>query len=297
MEVLLLACAVLGAGAALHFRSREKATLARIDRMLDDAIRGDFCESTFDESMLSAVESKFSQYLRSNGVQARQIREEKDRIKALISDISHQTKTPIANILLYAQLLREQELSPAAQDCTDALEGQAEKLRFLIEALVKTSRLETGILAVHPETGSIAPVLERAMEGVRQKAEEKQIMVTLVPTAESARFDPKWTEEALGNLLDNAVKYTPDGGHITLSTKAYELFCRVDVTDDGIGIPEPEQAKIFGRFYRSPSVAQQEGVGIGLYLTRQIAAEQGGYVKVSSVVGRGSTFSLFLPRT
>lgn len=297
MEVLLLICAVLGAGAALYFRHREKATLTRIDEMLDAAIRGEFCESAFDESMLSAVESKFSQYLRSNGVQARQIQEEKNRIKALISDISHQTKTPIANILLYAQLLAEQDLSPGARDCTDALEDQAEKLRFLIEALVKTSRLEAGIMTIHTETASIAPVLERAVVGVRQKAAEKQLTVTLVPSEESARFDPKWTEEAVGNLLDNAVKYTPIGGHITISTQAYELFCRIDVADDGMGIPEEEQAKIFGRFYRSPSVAQQEGVGIGLYLTRQIAAEQGGYVKVDSTVGLGATFSLFLPRT
>ncbi len=296
MEAVLFICAVLGVAAAVYVRGREKATLNRIDEMLDEAMGGDFCESRFDESRLSAVETKFRQYLRASGVQARQIREEKDRIKTLISDISHQTKTPISNILLYAQLLAEQELSPSAQDCVEALESQAEKLGFLIESLVKTSRLEAGILTVTPETAPIAPVLERAVEGVRRQAEEKHLTVYLCPTEESARFDPKWTEEAVGNLLDNAVKYTPDGGHITIRTQAYELFCRVDVTDDGIGIPEPEQAKIFGRFYRSPAVAQQEGVGIGLYLTRQIAAEQGGYVKVSSASGQGSTFSLFLPR-
>ena len=112
----------------------------------------------------------------------------------------------------------------------------------------------------------------------------------------TAVFDPKWTEEALCNLLDNAVKYTPAGGAVTVEVKNYELFSAIRVSDTGPGIPEGEQAKIFGRFYRAPGAYQTEGVGIGLYLTRQIAEKQGGYVKVESAPGKGSVFSLFLPR-
>lgn len=124
----------------------------------------------------------------------------------------------------------------------------------------------------------------------------KGIILTLLPTQAQARFDPKWTEEAVCNLLDNGVKYTPPGGAVTVSVTAYELFCRIDVTDTGMGLAEEEQAKVFQRFYRAPAARDGEGVGIGLYLVRQIAAGQGGYVKVSSQRGRGSTFSLFLPR-
>lgn len=98
------------------------------------------------------------------------------------------------------------------------------------------------------------------------------------------------------NLLDNGVKYTPAGGRITVSVTLYELFCRIDVTDTGPGLAEEEQAKVFQRFYRSPAVQDQAGVGIGLYLVRQIAAGQGGYVRVDSAPGAGSIFSLFLPR-
>ena len=108
-------------------------------------------------------------------------------------------------------------------------------------------------------------------------------------------IDGKWTAEALGNLLDNAIKYTREGG-ITVKTTPYELFLRLDITDTGMGIPEEEQAKIFTRFYRSEAVKEQEGVGIGLYLTREIVSRQGGYLKVSSETGKGSTFSVFLPR-
>ena len=177
-----------------------------------------------------------------------------------------------------------------------ALEGQAEKLDTLIQALVKLSRLETGVLALHPAAGPVWPAVSAAAEQVRPKAAEKGITLCLRPSREWARLDPKWTEEAVYNLLDNGVKYTPAGGQVTVSVTPYELFCRVDVTDTGPGIPEREQAKIFGRFYRAPGTYETQGVGIGLYLVRQIAAGQGGYVKVSSQPEQGSTFSLFLPR-
>ena len=111
-----------------------------------------------------------------------------------------------------------------------------------------------------------------------------------------ALYDLRWTAEALGNLLDNAVKYTPPGGCIQVSATQYELFCRIDVRDNGIGIAEEEQAQIFGRFYRGRQVREQEGLGIGLYLAREIAQKQGGYLKLSSRPGQGSTFSLYLPR-
>ena len=180
---------------------------------------------------------------------------------------------------------------------TRALEAQAEKLQILIGALVKTSRLESGVLALHPAEHPLWPLLEGAAEQVRPKAEGKGIYLRLEPTEETARFDPKWTGEAVYNLLDNAVKYTPAGGEVRVEVTPYELFCRIDVTDTGIGVPEEEQPKLFGRFYRGLASAEVEGVGIGLYLVRQIAAGQGGYVKVASVPGKGSTFSLFLPRS
>ena len=300
VEYGLLALAVLAllaaAGIALWTHLRSRRMLNTLDRMLDDAIRGDFQESLYDESRLSALETRMAHYLFSNTVSARNLAAEKDAIKTLIGDISHQTKTPIANLLLYAQLLAEQDLPPESRAYVSALEGQAEKLRFLIDALVKTSRLESGVLAMTPRRHGLQQMLEDAAAQAAPRAEAKGIALTVEPTDLSARFDPKWTTEALYNLVDNAVKYTPTGGSVTLRAVGYELFCRIDVTDTGPGIPEAEQAKIFQRFYRSPAVSGEEGVGIGLYLARQIAAGQGGYLKVTSRPGEGSTFSLFLPR-
>lgn len=288
---LLLALAVVA-----YDRWRTACTIRRLDEMLTAAMDGRFSEQNFDESRLSALESRLARYLAASALSERNVRQQKDQISALISDISHQTKTPVANLQLYAQLLSEQPLTAQEKDCAAAISAQAEKLQTLIEALVKTSRLETGILALHPQLGKITPVVERAAAQYAPKAAEKDIVLTTRQSEGSAVFDPKWTEEAVCNLLDNALKYTPAGGTVTVEVKNYELFSAIRVSDTGLGISEGEQAKIFGRFYRAPGAYQAEGVGIGLYLTRQIAEKQGGYVKVESTPGEGSTFSLYIPR-
>lgn len=290
------AVVVLALIVVLYDRWRTARTMKRLDNMLTSAINGTFSEDAFDESRLSALESRLWRYLTASALSERNVREQKDQISALISDISHQTKTPVANLRLYAQLLSEQPLTPQGQDCAAAISAQADKLQTLIEALVKTSRLETGILALHPQSGEIAPVVEQAVAQYAPRAAEKGITLTLGQRSGSAAFDAKWTEEAVCNLLDNAVKYTPAGGAVTVEVKNYELFSAIRVADTGPGISEGEQAKIFGRFYRSRDAWQTEGVGIGLYLTRQIAEKQGGYVKVESASGMGSTFSLYIPR-
>lgn len=265
-----------------------RRTMKKLNQMLDAAIDGSFVQQNFDESMLSSVESKLAKYLAASEVSAKNITAERDKIKTLISDISHQTKTPIANILLYSELLAEKELSDEARQCVSAMHQQAEKLSFLITALMKLSQLETGVLTLSPVKAQLMPMLDTLRV--------QYPTVSFKPTTETAVFDPKWTAEAVGNVIDNAIKYTPQGGEIIVSVCAYELFCRIDVTDAGIGISEQEQAKIFTRFYRSPHVSNRKGVGIGLYLTRQILAQQGGYIKVCSALEKGSTFSLFLPR-
>lgn len=294
--VIAGAALVLALAVVAYDRWRTARTIRRLDDMLTIAMNGSFSEQNFDESRLSALESRLARYLTASALSERNVREQKDQISALISDISHQTKTPVANLQLYAQLLSEQPLTPQGKDCAAAISAQADKLQTLIEALVKTSRLETGILALHPQPNEIAPVVERAAAQYLPKALEKDIVLTLGAHSGSAVFDPKWTEEAVCNLLDNALKYTPTGGAVTVEVKNYELFSAIRVSDTGPGIPEAEQAKIFGRFYRAPDAYQAEGVGIGLYLTRQIAEKQGGYVKVESIPGTGSTFSLYTPR-
>jgi signal transduction histidine kinase len=265
--------------------------------MLDSALNGNFTEKTYDESKLSYLESKLNRYLNISLSSEKNLAAEKDRIKTLISDISHQTKTPIANIVLYAQLLAEQKnLDKEAIVFVNEITSQSEKLNFLIQALIKTSRLEAGIIAVKTQNASIKELLTSVCSAINNKALEKEIQININCEDLYAEFDAKWTEEAIYNIVDNAVKYTPEHGTINISATNYELFARIDIKDTGIGIAEQDISSIFQRFYRSPQVSSYEGIGIGLFLARQIIASQRGYIKVSSTLGKGSTFSIFLPR-
>lgn len=287
-------CLLAAAGIVLWNQSRTNRIINTIERMLSTAADGTFTEKSFDESRLSALETQFAHYLSASAVSAGNVAAEKDKIKTLIADISHQTKTPISNLLLHSELLLEEELPESAKSSVEALYAQSEKLRFLIDALVKLSRLENGIITLAPQTGEIQPMLKNAADQFSQAAADKGLFLQIPDTKFTAFFDPKWTGEALCNIIDNAVKYTEHGG-ITISAARYELFTRIDIADTGIGIAEPEQARIFARFYRSEQSRGQEGVGVGLYLAREIISGQGGYIKVKSDPGSGSVFSVFLP--
>ena len=294
--LVIITVVILAAGTVFWYRRRTRRIMDNLNRMLEIAMQGDFTQEHFDESMLSSVETKLAHYLTASATSAKNVQAEKDKIKTLIADISHQTKTPIANILLYTQLLREQPLPEESQPCVDSLESQSRKLQSLIDALVKTSRLESGIIALRPAAGNLSSVIQSAVSQLTPKAGKKGISIVTESTDAEAVFDSKWTEEAIFNLLDNAVKYTPAGGAIRVSVTSYELFSAIHIRDTGPGIPEEEQPKVFHRFYRGLEHQNEEGVGIGLYLVRQIAEGQGGYVKVISEKGMGSTFSLYLPR-
>ncbi|MCR5828897.1 MAG: HAMP domain-containing histidine kinase [Lachnospiraceae bacterium] len=288
--MMLAACVIV----ILHKRSTER-TLDRVEKMLGSAINGVFSEDSYDEGRLSKLESELSDFLRISSLSAQNIKNERDKIKSLISDISHQTKTPISNLLLYSELLEKGELSPESRDSVETIHAQAEKLRFLIDSLVKLSRLENGILALEPRMTPLGPILADVTAELTGKAQAKGLTLLAADTVAQAEIDGKWTREAIVNIVDNAIKYTREG-QVLIDTVEYEMFVEVRIKDTGIGIPEEEYAKVFKRFYRGGDVKNEEGVGIGLYLAREIVAGEGGYITVSSVVGKGTTFSVFLPK-
>lgn len=303
-------------------------TLDRLDQMLDEAQSGTFRESDYDETKLSRLESKWKQFLAASVISKENLEREKDNIKELVSDISHQTKTPMTNIRMYAELLDEslraeasgknvdeslraeasgknvQRQNGASESANDRnrrllaeIIRQTDKLDFLIQSLNKLSRLESGIVAVRPERTALCELISGTVDSIAPKAREREIQIVNTYAGNgTAQFDLKWTKEALENVLDNAVKYSPVGSRITVSVREYQIYAAVAVRDQGIGISEEDMARIFGRFYRGEAVAQQEGVGIGLYLARQILSRENGYIKVDSAPGKGSEFSLYLLR-
>ncbi len=193
-----------------------RGTMARLEEMLDQAINGTFEERDYNETRLSRLETRWKRYLALSQVSQRRTREEQERVRGLISNISHQTKTPLANILLYSQLLREKEKDPELIPIVKKISDQSEKLDFLIRSLIKSSRLESELLVLHPKVQSIEPVLLAAMEQISDAALKKQVSLSFEGTDKAACFDRKWTEEAMENLLDNAVKYSPAGSRIEI---------------------------------------------------------------------------------
>ena len=228
----------------------------------------------------------------------RKVDEERRELQTLVSDISHQVKTPVANLKMVTDtLLAKPVTEQERRDFLQGIRSQTDKLEFLVQSMGKASRLETGAITLEKKDGPLLDTLAQAMSGIVYGAEQKGISVEVqCPEDLRVSHDSKWTAEALFNLLDNAVKYTPAGGKISVSVEQWEMYVKLDVADTGKGIPESRQAAIFRRFYREEEVHDQPGVGIGLYLAREIISRQGGYIKVASEVGRGSTFSVFLPR-
>ena len=276
-------------------RVKTRKLFDSLESMIHRAMNGEFSPEHFDEGRLSKLESELSDFLSASSISAQNVKDERDKIKSLISDISHQTKTPISNLILYSELLESADLTGDDKSNVEAIHAQAEKLRFLIDSLVKLSRLENGILSLETDNEELNPLLQDVAMQLREKAVAKNLKLELEYTDARALIDKKWTQEAIVNIVDNAIKYT-DHGSNTISTKDYEMFVCVDISDTGIGINEEESSKVFQRFYRGSNVKSKEGVGIGLHLAREIISGEGGYIKLSSKLGEGTTFSVFLPK-
>ena len=268
-------------------------------RILDNMINGREVpeQENNSETLFARISHRLSRLYGIMQENWRREEAERQELQTLVSDISHQVKTPVSNLKMVTDTLLTKPVT--AQERTDFLQGirsQTDKLDFLFQALVKTSRLETGAIRLEKKDRLLFDTLAQAMSGIVYNAEKKDIAVTVdCPEDLHLLHDSKWTAEAIFNLLDNAVKYTPAGGKIRVTAEQWEMYVKLDVADTGKGISESSQASIFRRFYREEEVHDEPGVGIGLYLAREIITRQGGYIRVSSEIGKGSVFSVFLP--
>lgn len=309
--ILITICAVAWAAAATWKMRKLKKDgydfADAVEGQLDALASGKEPEGALDmeDSLTGRISEKLSRISHIMERRAQESSQEKQQVQELIADISHQTRTPLANQKICLEILRDElqtlqesgETVQSALEFLDRLEHQTDKLDFLLESLVKMSRLETGIIQISKENQDLRPALERALSAAVPAASAKGIRLT-AEIGEDGIFlphDGKWTEEAVYNLLDNGVKYTSEGGEIRLEVRRGEMFTEIHVKDTGKGIAPDRQARIFTRFYREPEIHDQDGIGIGLYLTRKIAELQKGYVEVKSVAGEGSDFCISLP--
>lgn len=253
-------------------------------------------EEVTEDTLWGKCGEKFWQLSQVWNVKEADALREKKQMKSLISDISHQTKIPLANMKLYQEFLQEEELSEKGREFLRRMEEQTEKLDFLLQSMVKMSRLENGIIQIKKEKGKLQETLTAAVSQIVPAATQKEMTLHVDCKPDLLlNHDRKWTEEAIFNVLDNAVKYTDPKGNIEIQVIPQEIFTKISIRDNGKGILPERQAAIFTRFYREPEVHDNHGVGIGLYLTRKILELQNGYIEVRSEAGKGSEFCLYLP--
>ena len=281
------------------FGKRLALFTADLCQTLDHMIAGDEAPNRPEDSetQLARIGHRLARLYQIMRENRRRVDEERQELQTLVSDISHQVKTPVSNLKMATDTLLTNPMTESERtDFIRGIRAQTDKLDFLFQALVKTSRLETGVIQLDKKPNRLFDTVAQAMSGIVYAAEKKEIAVSVdCPEDLLLSHDSKWTAEALFNLLDNAVKYTPAGGEISVSVTLWEMYVEIKVMDTGKGISESNQAAIFRRFFREEEVHEQQGIGIGLYLAREIVTRQGGYIKVVSEPGRGSSFSIMLP--
>ncbi len=268
-----------------------------IDRLLDNVLsREAVVYSDVEEGEYSALISKIRQIQEVLGSHVQSAEKEKEQVKSLVSNMSHQLKTPIANISLYAEILGKEEIEPKRRaEFADKVRTQAEKLNWIVESLSKMVKLEQNIDGFEVEDTKIRQTILDAVDMIYDKLEKKDIRLTMEPFEDMQLYhNRRWTAEVFVNLLENAVKYTEKDGSISIRVRPYELYTEIQIADNGRGIRREELTDIFRRFYRSPEVENVEGSGIGLYLSNLILEKEKGYITAASEYGEGSCFSVFL---
>ena len=248
------------------------------------------------ETLESKIDSKL--YKLSEVVKGKsdKVNHAKVEIEQMVSDITHQVKTPISNIRMYSDTIINNDLSKEQEkEFLNVISNQVDKLEFLMDSLTKMSKLETNLIVLNKESSKFMECIEKAKEQVRPLAEKKNIEIEIMGENCIIQYDKKWTLEAICNILENAIKYTSQNGKIKIHLEKLENFLKIDIIDNGIGIDEENISNIFKRFFRERKVYNIEGIGIGLYLSKNIIENQNGYIKVKSKVNKGTTFSVFLP--
>lgn len=308
METIIIGIGMTGITAALlgllYVRRRYFLLYQKVQQLQKTILEnGKIQADTDQEGAEDVIRDGFLRIQEKYEMEAEEARQDKQAVQGLISDLSHQLKTPLANIRLYQELLRNPSLSKEKREALQQrLEEQTEKLDWLLAVLFQMVDLERGVASLAVEEGPALPALTRAMETVLPRAEQKKIQFRVTEYEDrrwsdlTLLYDPRWTEEVFVNLLENAVKYSPGGSDIVLSMEVYETYGAVLIEDQGPGIPREEYSRIFQKFYRGEQAKDKEGWGIGLYLSRLILEREQGYIKVESEVGKGSTFAVFLPQ-
>ena len=295
----VILCGLTAMTAAVRRRQRQEEDMLAI---LESCLADDYSFENDSERLNALGNQHFADSLSKLGsklkMKTRQLDSEQDSTKTLVTDISHQLKTPISAMKTCFDMYLEADSQEEKDEFLYRSMAQMDRLESLAAALINISRLETGMIELKTEKASLTDIIISALNTVYQKSIDKEVLIeTGEFTDIELELDSRWTAEAIANIIDNGIKYSPAGSRIDIRVSRLYSFVRIEIEDRGIGIPRSEQNRIFRRFYRgdNDTVRAQEGSGVGLYLSRTIIERQGGTISVRSAEGEGSTFIIQLP--
>lgn len=257
---------------------------------IDCAMEGKLSVISFDEREMSKVKSKLLKFSYANQVKESELIIERNKTRDFIADISHQTKTPISNLVLYTDLL-EQDY---CKEYLHIVKYELNKLEFLIETLVKSSRLESDIIVLQKCKVPLVPLVKEVLNELSGLLQEKNMSISCHYEECCPELDERWIKEAIHNLLENAIKYSPENSIIHLSVYPSYLHYNLDIENDCDGLSSDDLPKLYQRFYRGKNSLSKEGLGLGLYIVKEIVEKHGGTIEASLQNNR-IKFSLDFP--
>ena len=278
----------------LFLRNRERTYQQALD-IVSQFSEGDFRPRlpAGQQGTLYQLFSKIDQL--ATALKAKGENEQKSRefLKDMLSDISHQLKTPMAALSMYLEIISsEPENTDTVVNFSQKSLQSLGRMESLIQSLLKMSRMDAGSIHFDIRPCSVLELIHTSLSELQIRAIKEKKEIILPSQDAEILCDPKWTCEALGNLIKNALDHTDPGGNIHISYQISPLMLRLSVSDNGEGILPEDIHHIFKRFYRSKSSHDMQGVGLGLPLARAIVTGQGGSISVQSIPGKGSTFTI-----
>ena len=274
---ILIGILVILIGILLYKYIVLRSEMSELSDYIDKALDGNLEITEFDEKELSKIKSKLIKFLYASQVKEAKINTEKSKTKDLIADISHQTKTPITNLSLYISLLEDEP----KDEYIEIIKYELNKLEFLIQNLVKSSRLESDIISLQKHQANLKDIVEDALREFKVILSEKDISINLKDEDLIFNLDERWLKEAIHNLVDNAIKYSPKGSTINISVYKSYLNYNLDIENECKDLSEETLPKIFERFYRGKNSVSKDGLGLGLYIAREIIEKHGGNIRAS----------------
>ncbi|WP_251862559.1 HAMP domain-containing sensor histidine kinase [Clostridium sp. Marseille-Q2269] len=275
--------------AEIFTKASENIMEGHFNKFIDENKEGDFHVLSYKFNLMS---NRLEESLLN-------LKKEKVFLKNIISDISHQLKTPLSSLIMFNELMKNEHMPlEHRKNFLNLSDEQLRRMEWLIKNLLKIGRLEAGVVEFKRENNPLYMTVNKALSGLNEKCKQKsQNVIVDINKDTFLKHDMEWTAEALSNIIKNAIEHTGENGEIKISSEETPISLTISIKDNGEGIPKNLQNKIFDRFYKGENSVNPLSIGIGLSLSKSIIEQQNGNITVESEEGKGTEFIIIFLKT